>query len=104
LNTINEFGRAWACILSLPYTQPSESVPPERTDFYVGVYNSFIVIPQLVAASVLDAVLKLVFGGARIYAWAIGGVSFVLSGRSRCECQHPRQGSGSESRRRMFLV
>ena len=73
-------GFAWASILSLPYALLSDSVPPQKMGLYMGIFNFFIVIPQLVAASVLGALLKLVFGGAPIYALAIGGVSFILAG------------------------
>jgi maltose/moltooligosaccharide transporter len=47
---------------------------------YMGIFNFFIVIPQLVAASVLGFVLRVLFSGAPIYALAIGGFSFVLAG------------------------
>jgi len=46
----------------------------------MGVFNFFIVIPQLVAASVLGFLLRVMFGGAPIYALVLGGLSFVLAG------------------------
>jgi len=73
-------GFAWASILSLPYALLSDSVPAEKMGLYMGVFNFFIVIPQLVAASVLGVMLKLLFAGAPIYALAIGGASFFLAG------------------------
>ena len=73
-------GFAWASILSLPYALLSDSVPAEKMGLYMGVFNFFIVIPQLVAASVLGVVLKLLFSGAPIYALAIGGTSFFIAG------------------------
>ena len=73
-------GFAWASILSLPYALLSNSVPGEKMGLYMGIFNFFIVIPQLVAASVLGVLLKLVFSGQPIYALAIGGMSFVVAG------------------------
>lgn len=73
-------GVAWASILSLPYVLLSDSVPARKMGLYMGIFNFFIVIPQLVAASVLGLLLKWMFGGAPIYALAIGGVSFLISG------------------------
>lgn len=73
-------GFAWASILSLPYALLSDSVPAEKMGVYMGIFNFFIVIPQLVAASVLGVLLKVFFGGAPIYALALGGASFVLAG------------------------
>ena len=73
-------GVAWASILSLPYVLLSDSLPAQKMGLYMGLFNFFIVIPQLVAASLLGLLLKWVFGGAPIYALAIGGVSFLISG------------------------
>jgi maltose/moltooligosaccharide transporter len=73
-------GFAWASILSLPYALLSDSVPARKMGVYMGIFNFFIVIPQLVAASVLGVLLRLLFGGAPVYALVLGGVSFILAG------------------------
>jgi maltose/moltooligosaccharide transporter len=73
-------GFAWASVLSLPYALLSASVPARKMGIYMGIFNFFIVIPQLVAASVLGFILKVFFGGAPIYALAIGGLSFLVAG------------------------
>jgi maltose/moltooligosaccharide transporter len=73
-------GFAWASILSLPYAIVSDSVPAKTMGVYMGIFNFFIVIPQLVAASVLGFVLKIAFHGAPIYALGLGGISFLISG------------------------
>jgi maltose/moltooligosaccharide transporter len=73
-------GFAWASIVSLPYALLAGSVPSRKMGVYMGVFNFFIVIPQLVAASVLSDVLKPLLGGQPIYVLVVGGVSFVLAG------------------------
>ncbi len=73
-------GFAWASILSLPYALLSDSVPAQKMGLYMGIFNFFIVIPQLVAASVLGLLLKRLFHGEPIYALILGGVSFMLAG------------------------
>jgi maltose/moltooligosaccharide transporter len=73
-------GFAWASVVSLPYALLSDSVPAQKMGLYMGIFNFFIVIPQLVAASVLGFLLKTLFGGAPIYALVIGGGSFMLAG------------------------
>jgi maltose/moltooligosaccharide transporter len=73
-------GFAWASILSLPYALLSDSLPAQKMGLYMGVFNFFIVIPQLVAASVLGFLLRTLFGGAPLYALLLGGVSFVVAG------------------------
>ena len=73
-------GFAWASVVSLPYALLSDSVPSRKMGVYMGIFNFFIVIPQLVAASVLGLLLNRLFGGQPIYALAIGGASFLLAG------------------------
>jgi maltose/moltooligosaccharide transporter len=73
-------GFAWASILSLPYAMLSRNVPAEKMGLYMGIFNFFIVIPQLVAASVLGFVLNVAFAGAPIYALVLGGIGFLIAG------------------------
>jgi hypothetical protein len=73
-------GFAWASILSLPYAMLSDSLPAARTGVYMGIFNFFIVIPQLVAASVLGELLKRFFHGQPMWALVLGGASLVLAG------------------------
>ncbi len=73
-------GFAWASILSLPYALLSNSLPADKMGIYMGIFNFFIVIPQLLAASVLGFLLKIFFDGAPLYALVIGGISLIVSG------------------------
>jgi maltose/moltooligosaccharide transporter len=73
-------GMAWASILSVPYAMLSGALPANKMGYYMGVFNFFIVIPQLVAASVLGFLLSTFFEGQPIYALMIGGVSMILAG------------------------
>lgn len=73
-------GIAWASILSLPYAMLSGAVPAAKMGIYMGIFNFFIVIPQILAASVLGVLVRVLFGGQSIYALATGGVLMVLAG------------------------
>jgi maltose/moltooligosaccharide transporter len=57
-------GIAWAAILSLPYAMLSDGVPARKMGVYMGIHNIFIVLPQLVAAATLGALVRIPFGGA----------------------------------------
>lgn len=72
-------GIAWASILSMPYAILTGSLPPSKMGYYMGVFNFFIVIPQIVAASVLGFLIGRLFGGEAIYALLVGGASLVLA-------------------------
>ncbi len=73
-------GIAWASILSMPYAILSGSIPADKMGYYMGVFNFFIVIPQILAASVLGFILTTLFGGQTILILVLGGVSMILSG------------------------
>ena len=73
-------GIAWASILSMPYAIISSILPAEKMGYYMGVFNFFIVIPQIVAAGILGFILRTFFGNVSIYALVIGAVSFFLAG------------------------
>jgi maltose/moltooligosaccharide transporter len=75
-------GIAWASILSLPYALLSDVLPTAKMGIYMGIFNFFIVIPQLIAASVLGLVLREFFGAQAIYGLAIGGALMILAGFS----------------------
>ena len=73
-------GIAWASILSMPYAMLSSILPANKMGYYMGVFNFFIVIPQIVAAGILGFMLKSFFGNISIYALVIGGVSMIIAG------------------------
>jgi maltose/moltooligosaccharide transporter len=73
-------GIAWASILSVPYAMLSGSLPSSKMGYYMGVFNFFIVIPQLVAASILGFLVSKFFNSEPIYALLIGGASMIVAG------------------------
>lgn len=73
-------GLAWASTLTMPYAILAGSLPLSKMGFYMGVFNFFIVIPQIVAAAILGFFVNNVFGNQSIYALVVGGVSMILAG------------------------
>lgn len=73
-------GVAWASILSMPYAILSGALPAKSMGLYMGIFNFFVVIPQLVAASILGYIVGSVFEGKAVYALLIGGVSMIIAG------------------------
>ena len=72
-------GIAWASILSMPYAILTDSLPSDKMGYYMGVFNFFIVIPQLVAASILGFLVVNYFEGEAIMAIIIGGISMIVA-------------------------
>jgi maltose/moltooligosaccharide transporter len=72
-------GIAWASILSVPYAMLSGSLPAEKMGYYMGVFNFFIVIPQIVAGTILGFLLNKFFEGESIYILVTGGVCMIIA-------------------------
>lgn len=73
-------GIAWASILSIPYAMLSGSLPAEKMGYYMGVFNFFIVIPQIIAGTILGFLLTHIFNGESIYILVTGGISMIVAG------------------------
>lgn len=73
-------GFAWASILSLPYALLSNAVPMKKMGLFMGIFNFFIVLPQILAASILGFLVNKFFASETIYALVIGGASMILAG------------------------
>jgi maltose/moltooligosaccharide transporter len=72
-------GIAWASIVSLPYAILAGCVPQEKMGIYMGVFNIFIVVPQLLASTLLGFLVTNLFAGEPIWAMALSATSFVLA-------------------------
>lgn len=72
-------GWAWGSILAMPYAILSGAIPPRKMGVYMGLFNFFIVIPQIVAASILGTLLHNFFSGETIFALILGGCSMALA-------------------------
>ncbi len=72
-------GVAWASLLTLPYAILSSVVPYRKMGVYMGMFNFFIVIPQILAAAVLGLLVRTVFDGRAILALVLGGASMIVA-------------------------
>jgi maltose/moltooligosaccharide transporter len=73
-------GIAWASILSIPYAMLAGALPSNKMGYYMGVFNFFIVLPQMLASVTLGFFTKEVFGGNSALTLVLGGCSMILSG------------------------
>ncbi len=72
-------GIAWAGILSMPYAILSGALPAKKMGLYMGIFNFFIVIPQIVAASLLGFFMRNLLGNDAVMALVLGGGSMLLA-------------------------
>jgi maltose/moltooligosaccharide transporter len=72
-------GIAWASILSMPYAILTGSLPSHKMGIYMGIFNFFIVIPQILAATLLGFLVEDLFKGRTILALVFGGASMMIA-------------------------
>ena len=72
-------GVAWASILSMPYAILSGALPADKMGLYMGIFNFFIVLPQMLAASILGFFVQRVLGGQAVLALVLGGITWVIA-------------------------
>jgi len=76
-------GISWGSILSMPYAMLSSAIDPKKMGVYMGIFNMFIVIPQIIAATGgLNYMYKTLLGDQAIYAMVLAGISLILAGLS----------------------
>jgi len=73
-------GLAWSSTLTMPYAILAGALPPNKMGFYMGVFNFFIVIPQILAAAILGFFVRNIFNNQSIYALVVGGISMIVAG------------------------
>ena len=84
-------GFAWASIVSVPYSILSGALPGSKMGVYMGIFNFFIVIPQLLAASILGVIVRYALGGEAIHALAVGGASLGLAALATLAVEDPAE-------------
>ena len=72
-------GVAWASILSMPYAMLAGALPRDRMGVYMGVFNFFIVIPEIIASLSFQPLVKHVFGNDPLDVVLLGGASLLVA-------------------------
>ncbi len=83
-------GIAWASILSMPYAMLASSIPEGKMGVFMGLFNLFIVIPQVLVALLSGLFVEYMFEGDSSYMIVVGGVFLVIGGllTKRVSYQH----------------
>jgi maltose/moltooligosaccharide transporter len=72
-------GIAWASILAMPYAILASSLPQRKLGIYMGLFNVFVVVPQLLVATVMGSITKHVFPTEPIWTLAFAAGALVLA-------------------------
>jgi maltose/moltooligosaccharide transporter len=90
LLTMVGVGIAWASTLSMPYAILAASLPPERTGVYMGIFNFFIVTPEILASVFFGWIMIHLLNNNRIYAVVAGGVFMLVAAVLMQRVKDPR--------------
>src|SRR4030095_13774285 len=73
----------WASILSMPYAILSTAIPPARMGVYMGIFNFFIVLPEIIASIFFGRIIRAIFGEnnttAPVFMVIAGGVFMIIA-------------------------
>ena len=72
-------GIAWASILAMPYAILASSLPQAKLGIYMGLFNVFVVVPQLLVATVMGSIMKAFFPGQPLWTMAFAAGTLVLA-------------------------
>jgi maltose/moltooligosaccharide transporter len=75
-------GIAWASILAMPYAMLAGALPAHKMGVYMGIFNFFITIPQIISGIINRPIVHYVYGGQAIYAIVVAGIFFLLAALS----------------------
>lgn len=72
-------GIAWASILSMPYAILAGSIPPAKMGVYMGIFNFFITVPQIISSIVNGPIIKYFFNSDSMYAILMAGICMLIA-------------------------
>jgi maltose/moltooligosaccharide transporter len=72
-------GLAWGSILAMPYVILSSSIPAGKMGIYMGIFNFFITLPQIINGLVGGWIVKNLYGGQPIYAIVLAGIFMICA-------------------------
>ncbi|MBM3917546.1 MAG: SLC45 family MFS transporter [Sphingomonadales bacterium] len=73
-------GIAWSSILSMPYAMLVPCLPPHRIGVYMGIFNFFIVLPEIIASLFFGDIMSAWLDNSRIAAVTVGGILLIIAG------------------------
>jgi maltose/moltooligosaccharide transporter len=73
-------GFAWSSILAMPYSMLTQSLPANKMGVYMGIFNFFIVLPEIIASLFFGKIMENFLHNDRLLAVQIGGTLLIIAG------------------------
>jgi len=84
-------GIAWASILAMPYAILASNLPQRKLGVYMGLFNAFVVLPQLLVATLMGSITKHFFPTAPIWTMAFAAASLLIAAAAMTRVTTPRR-------------
>ncbi len=91
-------GIAWASILAMPYAILASNLPQRKLGIYMGLFNVFIVVPQLLVATVMGSIMKAFFPNEPIWTMAAAALVMALAAAAMLRVQADEPATASAVR------
>jgi len=85
-------GIAWASILAMPYAILASALPQAKLGVYMGLFNVFVVLPQLLVATVMGSVMRALFPGEPLWSMAFAAATLLAAAMATLRVPEPRAG------------
>ena len=82
-------GIAWASILAMPYAILASALPQRKLGVYMGLFNVFVVVPQLLVATVMGSIMRAFFPTEPIWTMAFAAGVMVLAALAMLRVTEP---------------
>jgi maltose/moltooligosaccharide transporter len=90
-------GIAWASILTIPYAMLTDALPAGKFGIYMGIFNFFIVLPQLIVSGVMGPILRELLAGQAVLTMLVGGGTMVVAAVASLSISFDKVGTNSGS-------
>lgn len=89
-------GFAWASILAMPYAMLIDAIPANKMGIYMGIFNFFIVLPQILNGIIGGPLVKFLFQNHAIYYVSLGGICLIIAAVLVLMIPQPKPNTGKE--------
>ncbi|QOR74792.1 MFS transporter [Cruoricaptor ignavus] len=89
-------GFAWASILAMPYAMLIDAIPANKMGIYMGIFNFFIVLPQILNGIIGGPLVKFLFQNHAIYYVSLGGICLIIAAVLVLMLPQPKPNTGKE--------
>jgi maltose/moltooligosaccharide transporter len=83
-------GLTWASILTMPYVILAGALPQQKLGIYMGIFNFFIVLPQLLVATIMGGIIRTFFPDAPVWTMLVAAIAMLIAAVAMLRVEEPK--------------